>query len=631
MEPQLKRPSLPDLKLLDDGLMESIAKGESPGNYLILEEHPDFKGQWLVQCLDAGFMLDFHDLIGSYRAVSPAKLELFLKRAHELGYEVAFGVDPTGILSIYERLNDKPTVELASPLPGTKGGFLPYQLQGFNFLKDLHGGVAMWSTGTGKTVLAGALLGHHLQLQNFDFAWVVVKAHNKTNTQRTLKRLADIDSVVLDGPQKRRHETLSGLLEAPPGTVIITNYEKFRVDLVHMLPLFEKRVLIIWDEMPTKLKSRETKLYRAIRKLLYKKANMSELRPKSLRQYMLSATPIENNPEDWYNCVRLLDPSLYGTVKNFRDEFVASYDIFNYKPQRWHHLDRMGLKAAHIVHQVDKESPDIAAQFPSVIEEPYYIDWSKEDRAIYELLAAEVKRNLVDREHFEDGLFGLIAVMQMMCCAPSMVSNSAGLREAYEMGWGRKGGSEVAYKLQKLLTRKLRDDNHTKLQTLRQLICEEHPNEKVVVFTAFNNALHPILETHFQNWAVPYVRYAGTAASKQTAQDYFQNEDFVRVFLSSDAGSDSISLEEASVIIHYDLPWKYSTYTQRQNRIHRVVSAHSKVRFYTLMMADSVEERKMEVIMKKKGYQDGIFKGVISEQSESARMSREDLMYILGA
>lgn len=619
------------MKVLDDALMASIANSADAGKWLILEPHPDFPGAWVVNCLDLNWILDFPELASS-RAVTPAGLKDFLARATSLGYEVAFGETPTSILSIFERLNDEPSVELTSSLTGTTNGFLPYQVQGFNFLKDLHGGVAMWSTGTGKTVLAAGLIKHHLELNSFDYAWVVVKAHNKINTQRTLKRLADIDSLVLDGPQKRRHETLAALLESPSADVIVTNYEKFRIDLTHLLPLFEnKSVLIIWDEMPTKLKSRNTRLYKGIRKLLYKKTDMSVQRPSDLRQYMLSATPIENGPEDFYNCVRLLDPKIYGTVKQFRDEFVGSYNHFSYEPESWRNLDRMGLKSAHITHQVDKTSPDIASQFPDVIEEQLFIDWDKGDRVIYDLLAQEAKKALSDREFFENGIFGLIACMQMMCCAPSMVSNSAALREAYEEGWGPFGGSDVALRLQKLLTKRLSDQNHTKIETLRQLLVDEHPNEKVVLFTSFNDTLHPILEEFLDDWNVPYVRYAGSPKQKQRAQDYFCNEDFVRVFLSSDQGSDSLNLEQASVIINYDPPWKWSTKTQRQNRIHRITSEHHKVRCYDLLMADSVEERKLKVIMKKKGYHEGVFKGAISEQSESARMTAVDLLYILGA
>jgi SNF2 family DNA or RNA helicase len=155
----------------------------------------------------------------------------------------------------------------------------------------------------------------------------------------------------------------------------------------------------------------------------------------------------------------------------------------------------------------------------------------------------------------------------------------------------------------------LTDDRHTKLDTLRELLTEVHSDEKVLVFSAFNDALMPILEKHFSEWGVTYVRYHGSDTQKQAAQDAFADDNNVQVFLSSDAGSDSLSLEQASVVIHYDLPWKWSTFIQRQNRIHRVVSKFEKVRYYTLQMADSVEDRKVEIIQRKSGYHQSIFQG----------------------
>jgi SNF2 family DNA or RNA helicase len=599
------------VQILTDELMEEIAASKDATSWLVLENHPDYPGAWLVQCLDNGFFYDFADIIGPYRTVRPSTLSRFTKRAEEGGYKIAFNQRPDDILRDYEELGKTPDVELNSSLG--ERGFLPYQVQGYNFLKD-KSGVAMWSTGTGKTVLASALIKHHSNVNSFDFCFAVVKAHNQINTQRTLARLADIDSVVLDGPKKRREEMIVDLLQNPSGTVIITGYEKFRIDVSHLLPLFDKtRVLMIWDEMPTKLKSRNTKLYKSVRKLLYKKVNLAEQRPSWLRQYMLSATPIENGPEDFYNCARLIYPDVYGSIQKFRSDYVASTYFGN--PTSWKNLDRMGMKAASFTHQVDKEAPDIAAQFPDVIEEPYYIDWNKEHRTMYEEIHAEAKRKVEDREILsESDVFGLLSVMQMMCSAPSMVRDSHG---------------KTAEQLRDYYGEVITNDNFAKLAVLKDLL-EDHAREKVVIFTAFNDALMPTLEDALQEWQVEYVRYNGTTAQKQTAQDYFCNEPNVQVFLSSDQGSDSISLEQASVVIHYDLPWKWSTYIQRQNRIHRVVSTHNKVRYYTLMMADSIEERRWKLLMKKKSYHDKVFKGEVADQSDSARMTREDLLYILG-
>ncbi len=631
---------------LDDVHDEFLAAGGK--DWLVLENHPDFRGQWIVQCVDDAFHYDFRGTLGAYRAVAPAYLDDFLDLAHSLGYKVAFGDDPSRVLEAYSHLNDTPEVALNSDLPGTVNGMLPYQVQGFNFLKNLDAGVVMWSTGTGKTVVASALLKYHLHALACDIAFFVVKSHNKVNTQRTLLRLTGIDSVVLDGPKKRRDEILRTVVEGPATPVVVTNYEKFRVDHDSMIPLVEgKRVLFIWDEMPTKLKNRGTKLYNSVRKVLYRGTHprYEMMRAANMTQYMLSATPIENSPEDFFNCVRMLDPRIFGKVEDFHNNFVRSFDFFDpSRPSVFHNLEKMGLVASHIVHQVDKEDPDIAAQFPDVIEEEVFIDWDPKDREIYERLAKAAKAKFEDREDFEQtSILALIAVMQMMCDLPSMVNNSAFARLLYEEALAALDteageeppttlpkGSEAALELLSILDGEpLVDHRHTKLDTLAQLITDEHKDEKIVVFTAFNEALIPHLSKYLTEWGVTHVTYRGSAAQKQAAQDRFVNDPDCRVFLSSDAGSDSINLEVASVVIDFDLPWKWSTIVQRHNRVHRVTSQFGKVRYYLLMMANSVEERKLKIIRQKHLFHEAVFKGAAADQATSARMSIDELLFIL--
>lgn len=627
-------------QIVDEDLVRKLTDEQERLNWLFLEPHADFDGHWYVNAFDKAFFMDLHEDLGPYKVVAPNNLEHFLDRCAELGYQVAFFEDPTSILDAYSSLNAKPEVTIESDMPGTVNGMLPYQVQGFNFLKEVKGGVAMWSTGTGKTVLASALLKHRLEKNEFDIAWFVVKSHNKINTQRTLERLTGIESIVLDGDKRKRKKLYAQIEAADKPVVVITNYEKFRVDRDFLIPLFEKRIFCIWDEMPTKLKTRTTQLYKSVCSCLYTckapQVSADKVRPASLYQVMLSATPIENDPEDWFNCVRLLDPSVYGTVKDFRDEFVASYSWFDRnKPEVWHRLDKMGLMASSICHQVDKTDPDIANQFPDVIETPVYIDWNPADRKIYDKFTEEVAKADDD----EINVLAAIGVMQMLCDAPTMVNNSAARRRSFEEAYeaflddGGKmpsaSGSEAAMKLVDALGATLTDDNHTKLETLRQLIVEDHGNEKVVVFSAFNDGLMPILEAKLEEWGVTHVRYNGSSSERQAAFDSFTQDPDIQVFLSSDAGSDSINLEQASVVIHYDLPWKWSTLIQRQNRIHRVTSEFQKVTFYTLLMADSVEDRKLALVNRKLGYHEGAFKGAIADQSASARMTKDDLLYIL--
>lgn len=633
--------------ILDDLTINRLVEKGDLASLLVLEEDPEFPGQWRVLCVDKTYIYHFYDIIGSYRLVAPSRLEELFSRASAKGYRIAFGSDPTHILDSYRKLDELPEVELNSTLPHTVNGLLPYQVQGYNFLKDLPGGVAMWSTGTGKTVLASALIKYHLQRDAFDYCFFVVKSHNKVNTQRTLQRLGDVPAIILNGEKSKRLKLYQQMAATKEPQVVITNYEKFRVDLDLLSPFFGHRVMIIWDEMPTKLKNRRSQLYRSVCSCLYElkapAVSKKALRPKQAIQYMLSATPIENNPQDWFNCVRLLDPGVYGSVAQFEAEYVYRYNFFDpSEPELWQNLDKMGLKAAHIVHQVDKNDPDIAAQFPDVLEEERIIDWDTQDRALYNRIRAEYDR--VSKDSDEINILAMILLMQMLCDAPSSVADSALLRKAWEetmaafTEWSpeaeqaekqKRGSFPAMYFVEQIGIDKFVDDRHTKIETLRQLLQEEHPDEKIVLFTTFSDALHPVLMNKLEEWQVPYVRYAGTDSQRQKAQDTFMQDPAVRVFLSSDTGSDSLNLEQASIVIHYDLPWKYSTLIQRQNRIHRVTSDYNKVRYYTLLMDDSIEYRKLAIIRQKQGFHEGVFKGAIADQAQSARMSKQDLLYIL--
>lgn len=659
-------------RVFDDELFEHI-DGLDPteqAEWLVLSPHPRFAGRWYVDGISQGFFLDFEDLIGKYRTVSPASLAEFLDLAEELGYHVCFEEDPTTILSAWEHLNDPPAFRINSDMAEAleaqeqyraaesirQTGLLPFQVQGFNFLRrpELKSGLALWSTGTGKTALEAALIKQHMEVEKaFDLALVVVKSNNKIDTQKKLKQLGDIESFIIDGrPQQRAEQYLlfDEILAAGNPLVGITNYEKWRDDQEFFEPLVEgRRVLVLFDEMPMKLRNRKTQIYESVGQVLYHsfpKIIWDERRPAELRTYQLTATPIENSPLDQLNCIRLQDPDVFPTIRAWEKKYVATRDYFSHEPSTFKNLEEMGLELEFMTHQVDKEDPDIAAMFPKINPVIEYIDWHPKDRAVYDKLQ-DIAKQLIKEARKDPTVkklnaLSLIGVLQMICDAPSMVQKSAEKREEFEAVLAEAitdeekaeaenilAGSEAALMLLQALKHDLTDDHSTKIEALREKVVEKHPNEKIVVFSRLASYIQPVLELQFQKWGVPYVVYRGSDKQRQEAKEQFRNDPEIRIFLSSDAGSDSIDLPEASVVINYDLPLKWSTLTQRRNRVHRVNSKHESVTFYTFLMANSVEDRIMEIIEKKYGYHRAIFKGEIADEAISARMTADDLTYIL--
>lgn len=634
------------MKIVDEQLIEElVADEEKRYDYLFLEEHDEFKGLWKVQSFDTEFFYDLRDIVGSHKTIAPAKLSEFVTAAEEMDYKVVFMDDPADILASYEALNEPPEFSLNTSFPNTVNGMLPFQLQGFNFLKNLRGGMAVHSTGTGKSRLASALINNHILNETTDLNIIVAKSHNLTNFQRSLVRDAEIESTVIDGTKERRQKLYAAAneaIEAGSAATIIINYEKWKFDFEEMLKLVDgRRVFILWDEMSAKLSNRDSALFKKIIECLYQTPHpykggpfTKKIRPSSLKQIATTATPIEVSPEGLYNCFRIMDPTILGTVEAFRAKYVRSYSHFGRqdRPEAWHQLDRLGLELDHVVHQVDKSDPDIAKMFPDTVHTQIYIDWNSKDRKIYDMLAKDAEKHGLDQEN----PLAVITVLQMLCDAPTIVKRSADEWEEFFADFedtgddsGRKGSVVAATLMESLEGRDLNNDSHTKLDALKELLTEKHKGEKAVVFAVFNAGLMPVLKDKFEEWGVTYVQYEGTAKERQAAQDAFMSDPDVQVFLSSDKGSDSLDLYEANIVINYDLPWNWSRLQQRVNRVHRIVSNHETVYYYDLLMADSVEDRKRELIKLKKGFHDGVFRGSLADRSISSRMSKDDLLYTL--
>ena len=639
--------------------MDEIAElpEQEARDYLFLAPHTRFAGRWYVDALDSAFFLDFEEQIGRYRTVSPATLEAFLERADDLRYKVVFEEDPISILSAWEHLNDPPDFSLNSAMEGTINGFLPFQLQGFNYLRrpELKGGFAIWSTGTGKTALETGLIKQHLEIEDYDLGLVICKRNNKVDTQRKLLELGSIDyAYIFDGTPKLLQEIYENFLAAiehGERLVGVTNYEKFRDEPEWFEQMIEdRRVVVFWDEMPTKLSNRKTLLYESVRDVLYDSGsiqiNWDTHRAAEMRQYALTATPIENDPVGLLNQVRLIDPEVWPVIRNWEKKYVTGRDFFSKEPNKFDKLDLMGLEIEFMVHQVDKEDPDIAKLFPKVLEQKIYVDWSPQDRRVYDQLQ-KIAVDLKEAARAEADVkplnpLQLIGILQMLCDAPSMVQRSGDKRADFEAVLAEiideeeaeifsqfVSGSKAASILLEKLRAPLTDAHCNKLVELSDIINVKHPNEKIIVFSAFADYIFPVFEKAAKKWEIGYAIYRGNDRQRQDAKDSFREDSNIRVLFSSDAGSDSVDLPEASVTVEYDLPWKYTTRVQRRNRMNRVNATHEHQTSYTLLMPDSVEDRKEKIIERKKSYHDEILKGEIASESTSARMTAEDLEFIL--
>lgn len=598
------------IDIINDAIKEELQLADDTDGFLFLEQHKEYPTHFSVNSYDPFYIHKLKDMVDQYRAVPVFKFGYFVDRAKEEGYNrIVFLKDPKTLFHQIEHIHDPLPIELNKEL-------FPFQLEGFNFSKDQDATIFVWSTGVGKSVVASAKAKYLLENDLVDKIVVASKNHNKHNWKKQLLETADLESEVVESPGKdaaikreRRTEIYNN------AQIFIVNYEKFRFrDLKNpqtggdgqeiLAALKGKRVFFIWDEGPSKLGNMRTITYKGVKQIM---------KVTKHKQIWLSATPIENSPENIYSFVKLIDPSIFDTLSSFKNRYAASFSPFSkFEVAMWdmQKLPEIGLKLAHITHRADRfNDPEIRSQFPEKHIEDIDIDWSSADRWLYDAVTTTMAEKFLAEKGDYDSLLARIGILQHICNNPLALKLAKG---------------DLAEFIQKNYT--LSDKWCAKLEVLHELI--EETEGKIIIYSAFNLLGSQMLAKYMEKWKYPYVLYTG----KQDQEDLFRFHDGpagIKVFISSDLGSDSLNLREAQTVINYDLPWKFTTHHQREGRHDRIDSMFDNVFVYNLLMADSIEIRKKMIIGRKEAYQNLVFSGAIADQSESLGMTKQDLYFIL--
>ena len=129
-------------------------------------------------------------------------------------------------------------------------------------------------------------------------------------------------------------------------------------------------------------------------------------------------------------------------------------------------------------------------------------------------------------------------------------------------------------------------------------IFDDHPHEKVVIFTTF-------IET--QGFLAAILRRNGYTVSVFNGRMSLEKEEAVRAFKASDqvlisteAGGEGRNFQFCHLMVNYDLPWNPMRVEQRIGRLDRI-GQRLPVRIYNLFCEGTVENRVIEVLDRRIG------------------------------
>ena len=117
----------------------------------------------------------------------------------------------------------------------------------------------------------------------------------------------------------------------------------------------------------------------------------------------------------------------------------------------------------------------------------------------------------------------------------------------------------------------------------------DKPNEKIIVFSTFRPTLE-YLKKRLSQSGISCMMH-GNTEDRTAAVDQFKNDRSVRVFLSSEVGSEGIDLQFAHCVLNYDLPWNPMRVEQRIGRIDRLGQAAESITVINIFHKDTIDDR----------------------------------------
>lgn len=135
-----------------------------------------------------------------------------------------------------------------------------------------------------------------------------------------------------------------------------------------------------------------------------------------------------------------------------------------------------------------------------------------------------------------------------------------------------------------------------KLKLLKELLEKRHATEKVLVFTQFaDTAVYlesELKKAGFTSVAAVTGKNENPTALAHRFSPKSNNkavEDELRVLIATDVLSEGQNLQDAHIVINYDLPWAIIRLIQRAGRVDRIGQRHDQILCYSFLPADGVE------------------------------------------
>lgn len=448
-----------------------------------------------------------------------------------------------------------------------KVSLFPYQRKGVFFAALAGKSLIADEMGLGKTLQAIATAELYKKELGINRVLIVCPTSLKYQWKAEIEKFTDSSVYVIEGSLQKRKDRYW----RTDAYYVIVSYHTMTHDLDWLNRM--EPDLVILDEAQ-RIKNWKTKVSQQIKRIVT---------PYSI---VLTGTPLENKLEELYSIMQFIDVYRLGPMYRFLNEHQitdATGQIIGYK-----NLNKIAEQLNDVL--IRRTKKEVLSELPKRMDKNLFVPMTAPQTKIHNELGDNVAKivnkwrrfgflNETDRKR----LVLTLSQMRMVC--------------------------DSTY----VLDQKTRHD--TKIDEVMNILDEvfETSDEKVVIFSQWERMTRLVAKELEQRQIKFEYLYGGVESVKRKdLLENFQNNPESRVFLSTDAGSVGLNLQNASLMINLDIPWNPAVLEQRIARIYRL-GQEKNVSIINLISTGTIEQRMLDVLQ----FKDAMAKGVLDRGEDT--------------
>ncbi len=416
--------------------------------------------------------------------------------------------------------------------------------------------------GLGKTIEAGLVM-QELMVRGLARRVLILTPPSLVEQwQGEMRRKFTQDFIVHDDPSFREQ----GARAWSAYDRIIASYHTAKREPHQGAILKQEWDLVIIDEVHH-FRNRQT--------LLWKFA--SEIRKKYI--LLLTATPVQNDLEELFNLVTLLQPGLLSTARSFQRQYVDKRDKL--MPRNVAQLDQLLTEV-----MVRNRRSTVGLSLTRRIATTYRVTLSERERALYNDVSRFIRQHLRGAAAPKEKEPRLLSRMSLLTLQKELGSASqAAVPTLERLARDERLSADDRATLRQFAATAGALNENTKAERLLALL-KDFP-DKMVVFTQFR-ATQEYLHRRMREAGEAVALFHGgmLRMEKEQAIRAFQGD--ARILLSTDAGSEGRNLQFCNAVCNFDLPWNPMKIEQRVGRLSRIGQPRD-VYVFNLAAADTLE------------------------------------------